>query len=104
MVYCRTVDPPRPSNVGYVRWSFCRRCAKLAKAQGGFYLSTNSFHYEEVKLLCNALKERYNLDCSIHLQRGQPRLYLHCSSMNHFRSLVRPYFHKFMVYKLEKPS
>jgi hypothetical protein len=27
-----------------------------SKARGGFYLSTNSFHFEEVQLLCNALR------------------------------------------------
>lgn len=71
------------------------------KAKGGFYISINSFHYEEVQLLCNALKERLNLDCSIHLQRGQPRLYICYSSMVRFRSIVAPYFHSSMMYKLD---
>ncbi len=81
---------------GLAMWAMSDGC----KAKGGFYLSTNSFHYEEVQLLCNALKERFNLDCTIHLQSGQPRLYICCSSMNRFRSIVAPYFHSSMMYKL----
>jgi len=70
------------------------------KAKGGFYISTNSFHYEEVQLLCTALKEQLNLDCSIHLQKGQPRLYIRASSMAAFRAIVLPHFHESMLYKL----
>jgi hypothetical protein len=61
-----------------------------SKAKGGFYLSTNSFHFEEVKLLCNALKERLNLDCSIHLQRGQPCLVYLCILVWLFSDLLFP--------------
>jgi len=81
---------------GLAMWAMSDGC----KAKGGFYLSTNSFHYEEVQLLCNALKERFNLDCSVHSQRGQPRLYISANSMPLFRSIVFPYFHSSMMYKL----
>jgi LAGLIDADG DNA endonuclease family len=67
-----------------------------------FILSTNSFTFKEVKLLVSVLKDKFNLDCSIHKQGNQYRIYIISKSMPLFRGLVTPYFHESMIYKLNK--
>lgn len=67
-----------------------------------FYFFVQSYKISPVTI---ALWPRdFGLVSSIHLERGKPKIYIKARSLNPFRSLVRPYFHKFMVYKLEKPS
>lgn len=70
----------------------------------GFYLCTHSFTKDEVLLLCSVLQDKFGLVSSIHLERGKPKIYIKARSLNPFCSLVPPYFHKSMVYKLEKTT
>ncbi len=67
----------------------------------GFKYCTDSFLKEDVILLIEALKDKFSLDCTIREHSpNQYRIYVRVSSMDKFCSLVRPYFHSSMMYKL----
>jgi hypothetical protein len=62
------------------------------------------FTKDEVLLLCSVLQDKFGLASSIHLERGKPKIYIKACSLASFRSLILPYFHESMLYKLEKAS
>ena len=71
------------------------------KTGTGFRLNTQSFTKVENLLLIQILKEKFDLDCSLHLSgNNQQRIYIKSRSMLKFKDLVSPYFHESMVYKL----
>ena len=52
-------------------------------------------------VLIKVLKDKFDLNCSYHVKRiGQYRIYIKIDSMDKFKSLVTPYFHESMKYKL----
>lgn len=72
------------------------------KLGSGFSFSTESYSLSEVELLIKVLKENFDLICTYHKHgKTQYRLYIKSGSMNKFRSLVTPYFHDSMMYKLD---
>lgn len=69
--------------------------------QHGLILCTNSYSVQDVVLLMNVLMIRYRLDCTIRLKRENEYLiYIREGSMSLLRSIVTPYFHQSMRYKL----
>ena len=71
----------------------------------GIVLCTNSFYFKDVVRLMNVLMIRYRLECTIHLKRGQSQkveylIYIREGSMALLRSIVIPYLHSSMYYKL----
>lgn len=70
--------------------------------QYGLTICTDCFTVQEVVTLINILIIRYNLNCSIHYLRGNPRLYIKASSMENLRQLVLPRMIPFSQYKLYK--
>lgn len=72
-----------------------------SKIESGFHLNTNSFTLSDVQLLIKVLKENFDLNCTYHNKgRNQYLIYIRTESMIKFRSLVSPYFHESMMYKL----
>lgn len=72
-----------------------------SKQSTGFALCTESFSYSDVCKLANILLLRYQLKCSItRSSLGGPRIYIHTCSVQRFSSIVKPYFHPSMLYKL----
>lgn len=65
--------------------------------RSGYILNTCSFTLNDLNLLKLALKNNWNLDCSIH---SRNRLYIKAHSKKDFIDLVKPYFHPTMLYKL----
>jgi hypothetical protein len=74
-------------------------------------ISTNKFTLQEVELLRDTFKVKFNLDCTIQLLTkkgaagsGTPKdkysLYIKVSSVPRLRELVLPYMHSSMLYKL----
>ena len=47
----------------------------------GFHLCTHSFTLKQVELLCLVLADSFELECSIHQERGKPILYRNKGSM-----------------------
>lgn len=66
-----------------------------------FKISTNSYTKVEVELLINTLKSNFNINSSYHIfGKDQYTIYIKSDSMKNFKSLVTPYFHNSMLYKL----
>lgn len=83
--------------LGLAYWAMDDGC----KHNSGFHLCTDSYTFTEVQLLINVLKENFDLNCTYN-KRGKDshRIYIKSDSMDKFRSLVTPYFHESMMYKL----
>ena len=72
--------------------------SKLSK---GAKISTNCFSIDELKFLCLLLKDKYNLDVSIHSAGVKGKtLYIKSTSMVTFSLIVKPYILPSMYYKL----
>lgn len=78
------------------------------KLSSGFSLCTQSFFKEEVELLSKALKDKFDINTTIQIIKPKTirnkesyMIYIRTNSMNNFKSLVRPYFHRSMTYKLD---
>ena len=72
------------------------------KFENGFLFCTDSYSLEEVQLLIKVLQNKFRLNCGSKLRsKDVYRIYIWKDSMDKFRSLVSPYFHPSMMYKLE---
>jgi LAGLIDADG DNA endonuclease family len=68
----------------------------------GLTLCTDSFSLQDVNLLIDVLNRRYGLDCIIRKHGEYTRIYIRNGSMPLLRSIVTPYFHESMLYKIQK--
>jgi len=70
----------------------------------GLHLCTNSYSLEDIVRLMNVLMIRYRLECTIHKKRQNNKIefmiYIRQSSMPLLRTIVIPYMHSSMLYKL----
>ena len=68
----------------------------------GVRISTYSFTLDETKYLVLLLKKLYNLECTIQIlkNRTQYSIYIKKESIPNLISLVLPYIHNSMYYKL----
>jgi hypothetical protein len=68
----------------------------------GFKFATNSFTLDEINYLASILKNKYNLNSSIHKSglNNQYNIYILKSSFNELVKIVKPYFHPSMYYKI----
>lgn len=72
------------------------------KYGNGLILCTDSYKVEEVVRLMNVLTcYAGRFECTLKFHRpGQPRIYIRVSSMPLLQSIVLPYMHTSMLYKL----
>ena len=71
------------------------------QAKQGIAIATNNFTYQECTFLCNILKEKYNLKCTV-TKAGfvdKWKISIWKKSMNHLVALVGPYIIDEMKYK-----
>lgn len=67
----------------------------------GLHLSVYAFTTTDIDRLVFTLQDKFNLKCSIHLNRlGQPRIYIFKESMDKLRNLTKQFFVQDMLYKL----
>ena len=63
--------------------------------RSGFILNTNSFTKEEVDLLISTLKNKFDLNCSVHTRNNKVNkpylIYIKADSWNKFKSLIEPH-------------
>jgi hypothetical protein len=73
--------------------------SKLGK---GAKIATNCFSLDDLKFLCLLLKNKYNLDISIHSAGGNKgnTLYIKSTSMVAFSLIIKPHVLPSMYYKL----
>lgn len=70
------------------------------KSGKGLTLQTQSFTIKEVVFIINVLIYKFDLKCSIHMQRNQPTIYISTKSMKKIQPYIINYFYKTMRYKL----
>lgn len=75
-------------------------CCDGTRTYNGITLQTQSFTIKEVAFIVNVLILKFNLKCSIHMQRGQPTIYISSKSMEKIKAHILPYFCHSMRYKL----
>jgi hypothetical protein len=75
-------------------------CCDGTKTYKGLTLQTQSFTIKEVVFIVNILMYKFNLKCSIHMQRNQPTIYISSKSMETLQPYILPYICNFMKYKL----
>ena len=71
------------------------------QAKQGISLATNSFTFKECTFLCNILKDKYNLKCTV-VKAGFPnqwKISIWKESMNDLVTIVKPYIIDEMKYK-----
>ncbi len=72
-----------------------------AKAGKGFLLHTDGFTKEDVALLASVLEAKFGLKCSLRRRhQGQFAIYISAHSRGRFISIVGPYIHPSMRYKI----
>jgi len=62
-------------------------------------LQTQSFTIKEVVFIVSVLIHKFNLECSIHMQRNQPTIYINSRSMKKIKPKLLPYIFPSMIYK-----
>lgn len=67
----------------------------------GLRLCTDSFTFSEVVKLMNVLIIKYRINCSMHIYRGKPRIYIPAYYISLLTSIVKPHMSSDMYYKLE---
>jgi hypothetical protein len=63
---------------------------------GGIYIQTDSFTIQDVVFLLNVLKVKFDLDCTINYQRGNPILYIRAHSVRSLIPHILPFMHPSM--------
>ena len=70
------------------------------KSNMGLTLQTQSFTIKEVVFIISVLIYKFNLKCSIHVQRNQPTIYISSKSIKEIQPKILPYICNSMRYKL----
>uniref|UniRef100_UPI002A80A58C LAGLIDADG endonuclease n=1 Tax=Daedalea confragosa TaxID=2028083 RepID=UPI002A80A58C len=70
------------------------------KVYKGLTLQTQSFTVKECVFIISILIHKFNLKCSLHMQRNQPTIYISSKSMEKLRPLINPYICSSMRYKI----
>jgi hypothetical protein len=70
------------------------------KTYRGITLQTQSFSIKEIVFIISILIYKFNLKCSIHMQRNLPTIYIGTNSMKLIQPKILPYFCNSMKYKL----
>jgi hypothetical protein len=71
--------------------------SKLGK---GAKIATNCFTRNDIEFLCKILKDKYNLDTSIHTGGKGEVIYIKSISMINFSKIIKPYMLPSLHYKL----
>ena len=66
----------------------------------GVRIQTDSFTVEEVIFIINVLIIKFNLDCSLHYQRGNPIIYIKSKSIKKNLHFILPFMCEDMKYKI----
>lgn len=68
---------------------------------GGLYLQTQSFTIQECVFIMNVLIIKFNLNCTLHLQRKQPTIYISARSIRKLYPNISNYIVPSMKYKFK---
>ena len=71
------------------------------KSRKGIYISTESFLKEELLILKNVLKNKFEIESGIHKTTNGYRIYIFSSSKNKLIDLIKSSFLPLFYYKLD---
>jgi hypothetical protein len=74
-------------------------CGDGTKTGSGITLQTQSFTIQEVVSIISILILKFDLKCSIHMQRNLPTIYIGAKSLRELQPHILPYINKSMRYK-----
>jgi hypothetical protein len=77
-------------------------CCDGTKLNNSIVLQTQSFTIQEVVFIINVLIVKFDIHCTIHMQRNQPILYIKSSSFSKLLPHILPYIPNSMLYKIAK--
>lgn len=63
-----------------------------SKAGKGLYLQTQSITKQECAFIISVLNYKFDLICSIHMQRNQPTIYINKFSIEILKPKILPFF------------
>jgi hypothetical protein len=66
----------------------------------GVRIAINNFTQKEGEILIKFLRDKYNIESSLHKNQDRHQLYIKKESVNLLTDLIKPYFHPTMYYKL----
>lgn len=75
-------------------------CCDGTKTGTGITLQTQSFSLKEVVFIISILIYKFNLNCTIHMQRNLPTIYISSTSMQNLIPHILPFICESMKYKL----
>jgi LAGLIDADG DNA endonuclease family len=70
------------------------------KSGNGMVLQTQSFTIKDWVFIISVLMHKFDLNCSLYMQRNQPTIYINSKSMKKIKHKLIPYFPISMQYKL----
>jgi len=73
---------------------------KQVNTTKAYIICTDSFTKEEVKLLGDMLKKKYDIHVGYHLKGGKYRIYIPSLKYLDFKKTIEPIIHKSMNYKI----
>lgn len=71
-----------------------------AKRNKGIILCTDSFSIKEVIILMNILKIKLDIESTIHMDNGKPRIHINKKNLLKIRSKLLPHFSNHFLYKI----
>lgn len=71
-----------------------------AKRNKGLILCTDCFSIKEVIILMNILKIKLDIDSTIHMDNGKPRIHINKKNLLKIRSKLLPHFSNHFLYKI----
>jgi len=73
-----------------------------SKQGKGLSIWVCAFSKEDIQRLTNTLFNKFGLKCSVHgIDSRQPRIYVWAESIGQLRTIVKPYMHHTMYYKVD---
>lgn len=75
--------------------------------KGGVALCTDNYKSEEISILRNALKTKFNLITTIHNKKGKDdakyeRIYINKNSLENIKPFLKKHIHSSMLYKINE--
>ena len=69
------------------------------RSYNAIVLQTQSFTVKECVFIISILIHKFNLNCSINIQRNQPTIYISSKSIKKIKPFILPFFTPSMKYK-----
>jgi hypothetical protein len=73
-----------------------------AMKNNGITLCTDGFTLQDVVLLINILILKFDIQPTLHKEKGNFRIYINHNSLLKLYPYIKPHFHSDMLYKIQK--